>query len=149
MASIQITTDGTLTGTKLVVDGKEVTKDEKVVGISLYACAPYTSKYSTEPYKGSVSVSYATEDSGKISRHEYGTTEAGYDGGVGPQMKEEDSVIRYIGAAVDKSLQDLVDKIVSHCGEKNLVCPDKEALLSRSLESLTDKAMDLGITLEG
>ena len=141
MANIQISTDETLTGTSLIVDGKEVTKDEKVVGIFLQVCAPFTNKLSTEPCKGNVSVSYTTEDSGKITKHDYGV--------IGPEMKEEDSVIRYIGVGVDKSIQDLVDKIISYCAEKKIICPDKEALLSRSIVSLTDKALDLGIKLEG
>lgn len=150
MADINIKTDGTITGTVLMVDGKEVTKDENIVGIYLSACAPYKSQYSDTPYKGNVSVGYTAVDSdGKMSRHEYGTCDTEYKGAVGPEMKEEDSVIRYIGSPVDKALSELVDKITTHCSEKKIVCPAKETLYTRSLVSLTDKAIDLGIKLEG
>jgi len=150
MADINLKTDGTITGTVLTVDGKEVTKDENIVDIFLHACAPYKSQYSDTPYKGNVTVSYTAVDSeGKMSKHEFGTCDGEYTGGVGPQMKEEDSVVRYIGSPVDKVLSELVDKITTHCSEKKIACPSKETLYTRSLVSLTDKAIDLGLTIEG
>lgn len=149
MANIQITTDGTITGTQLIVDGKEVTKDEKVVGIYMSAAAPYKSQYTGDVYKGHVMAAYTSEDNGKVSRHEYGSTETNHESGIGPEMKSDDSVIRYIGAEIDKEIQDMVDKIVSYCSENKIACPNVEVLKSRTLESLKDKALDLGITLEG
>jgi hypothetical protein len=45
-------------------------------------------------------------------------------------------------------VSDLVDKIVNHCETAKVQCPTKETLLSRSIQSLKDKAEDLGIKLE-
>ena len=52
LAEITITTDATIAGTKLMVDGKDITKKEKVVSISLYTSAPFKSSYSGETIKG-------------------------------------------------------------------------------------------------
>lgn len=149
MAEITISTDGTITGTKLMVDGKDVTKKERVVGIEVYARAPYKSSYSGDTIKGMAAVSYETvTDDGKVERKSYGTTETAFGSGIGQKIKNEDSVVRFIGAEVDKKVSDLVDSIVSHCEETKTKCPDRETLLSRSLDSLKDKAQDLGISVE-
>ena len=154
MADINITTDGTIAGTKLMVDGKDVTKKQKVVNINLNAYAPFKSSYSNDIYKGGISVSYSTVDEdGKIENKSYGTTETDYVKGIGPKMKQkdsvlQDSVIRYIGCEADTEVCNLVDKIIAHCDEKKLVHPEREKMLSRSLDSLKDKATDLGISLE-
>lgn len=149
MADIMISTDGTITGTKLSVDGKDVTKKERVVSIEVYARAPYKSSYSGETIKGMAAVSYETvTDDGKVERKTYGTTETAFGSGIGQKIKSEDSVIRFVGAEVDREVSDLVDKIVGHCEETKAKCPDRETLLSRSLDSLKDKAEDLGINLE-
>jgi hypothetical protein len=149
MAEIIITTDGTINNTKLTVDGKEITKDSKVVSIDLYASAPFKGKYSGETYQGGVNVSFAmVAEDGKIERKSYGTTETAYAAGIGQKIKEEDQVIRYLGADVDAEITNLVDKIVTHCEKEKIPVAPKEKLLSRSIHSLKDKANDLGIKLE-
>lgn len=149
MANIVITTDGTITGTVLSVDGKDVTKDEKVVSLEFYSRAPYKSKYSGDTINGMAAVSFeVVSDDGKIERKMYGTTDTAFSSGIGQTIKSSDSVIRYIGSAVDNEISDLVDKIVNHCKDTNIKCPDKEILLSRSYESLKDKAEDLGIKVD-
>ncbi len=149
MADIQVQTDGTITGTKLIVDGNEVTKKEKVISISMYASAPYKSKYSGEVIQGYASCSYeVANDNGTIERKSYGTTETAFSAGIGTKVSSNDSIVRFIGHKTDKELTDLVDRIVSHCEKASVKCPDREVLLSRSIESLKDKATDLGISLE-
>lgn len=149
MADIMISTDGTITGTKLSVDGKDITKKERVISIDVCARAPYKSSYSGETIKGMAAVSYETvTDDGKVERKTYGTTETAFGSGIGQKIKSEDSVIRFVGAEVDREVSDLVDKIVGHCEETKAKCPDRETLLSRSFDSLKDKAEDLGIDLE-
>lgn len=149
MAEIMVSTDGTITGTKLMVDGKDVTKKEKVVSIEVYSRAPYKSSYSGETIRGMSAVSYETvTEDGKVERKSYGTTDTKFSGGIGQKIKTEDNVVRFIGAEVDKQVSDIVDNIVNHCAETNITCPSREVLLSRSLDSLKDKAIDLGLELK-
>jgi hypothetical protein len=149
MPDIQITTDGTITSTKLIVDGKDITKKEKVVSISLFASAPYKSKYSGEVMQGYAACSYeVVGEDGKMERKSYGTTDTPYSAGIGQKVQSEDSVIRFLGQDADKEVSDLVDKIISHCEGAKTKCASREVLLSRSLASLKDKAEDLGISLE-
>lgn len=146
MAQIDISTDGTINGTKLSVDGKEVTKKEKVISIRMYADAPYRSSYSGESIAGYASVAYdVAGDDGKIERKEYGTTDVNWSNGIGQKVKSSDAVVRFIGQENDKEITDLVDKIIVHCDESKIPCPTRDTLLSRSMASLKDKAEDLGI----
>jgi hypothetical protein len=153
MAKITVETDGTIANTKLSVDGKEVTKKENVVGIYLTAGASYRSKYSGDLYKGHVSVEYVTvDDKGVAERKAYGTTDTNYTNGLGQKLKSqdqvEDSIVRFVGQDADNEVASIVDKIIAHCEEKGIVCPNKDTLLSRNLQSLQDKAADLEIKLE-
>ena len=149
MSDISIQTDGTITGTKLIVDGKDVTKKEKVISISMYASAPYKSKYSGEAIQGYASCSYeVANDNGTIERKSYGTTETAFSAGIGAKVASSDAIVRFIGHEADKELTDLVDRIVGHCETAKVQCPTREVLLSRSLGSLKDKALDLGIKIE-
>lgn len=154
MPNITITSDGTVKGTSLTLDGKEVTKKDKVIGIYLSAHAPYRSSYTGDLYKGGVSIEYATlDDNGIVKREQYGTTDTNYENGIGKKIKSEDklqdNVIRFLGQDADVEVTNLVDSIVAHCEEKGIKCPDKDTLLNRQVESLKDKAIDLGIKLEG
>jgi hypothetical protein len=140
MSEISIITDGSLNGTKLMLDGKEVTKKEKVVSISLYASAPYKSQVTGEIYKGGVAVDFTTR---------IGSTDANYVKGIGQKIKQEDQVVRFIGEEVDSEISTLIDKIVKHCEDNNIVCKTKEQLSIRSIESLKDMAEDLGVINNG
>lgn len=149
MADIQVTTDGTITGTKLMVDGKEVTKKEKVISISMYASAPYKSKYSGETIQGYASVSYeVANENGTIERKSYGSTDTAFSSGIGEKIKTSDCVVRFVGHEIDQEVNDIIDRIIDHCEETNISCPTREALLTRSLESLKDKATDLGVDMD-
>lgn len=146
---ITITTDGTINGTKLIVDGKEITTDNKVVNISLYASAPYRSVYSGDIYKGGVSVDYATiDDNGVMQRQSLGSSDTNYIKGIGEKIKQEDQVICFIGSKVDAEVQTLVDKIIDHCTKEKISCKSKDELSIRTIDSLKDTAEDLGINLE-
>jgi len=149
MADITINSDGTITGTKLIVDGKDVTKKEKVISISMYASAPYKSKYSGELQQGYASCSYeVANDNGTIERKSYGTTETAYSTGIGAKVQTSDADVRFIGHEADKELCDLVDRIINHCETAKIKCPTREVLLSRSIGSLKDKAFDIGLKIE-
>ena len=149
MAEIKISTDGTIQGTKLVVDGKDCTADDQVVSISLFANAPFKSKYSGDNIPGSVSCSYeCTTDKGTIERRAVCSNDTAYAKGIGQDVENKDSVIRFVGHAADKEVTDLVDKIIVASTTAKVKCPTKEVLLSRSVTSLKDKASDLGIKLE-
>ena len=149
MAEITVTTDGTINGTKLIVDGKEITKKDKVVNISLYASAPYKSQLSGEIYKGGVSVDYSTmDDKGTLMSQRVGSSDANYIKGIGQKIKQEDQVVRYIGEEVDASVSTLIDKIIKHCEDNKIKCATKEVLSTRTIVSLKDTADDLGLTLD-
>lgn len=149
MSDIQITTDGTIQGTVLSVDGKNKTKAEKIVSISMWASAPYKSKFSGDNIPGQVSCSYeVADDKGVIERKSIGSADTSFLHGIGTKMENDDAVVRHIGQLADKEVVDLVDKIVAECEKTKTKCPAKDLLLSRSIESLKDKATDLGIKLE-
>lgn len=147
---IIISTDGTVANTKLSVDGKEITKNNKVVSIQLYASSPFKSQYSGETYKGGVSVGYETVDEkGIIERKTLGTTETNYVNGIGQKIKSNDQIVQHIGSSVDVEISNLVDKIVKHCEDNKINCATKEDLSVRTKQSLLDKISDLNIKLEG
>lgn len=149
MADIIINTDGTIKGTKLTVDGKDLTKSKNIVDISLYASAPYISKWSGDTIPGNVSVSFSSVDSdGKIERNSYGESDINFSGSVGKKIKSKDEVVRFIGHEVDDEVTSLVDKIVAYCESNNIPCPSRDKLESRSAQSLRDKADDIGLNLE-
>ena len=153
MEKITVETDGTITGTKLTVDGEEITKANNIVGIYLSASSPYKSKYSGDIYKGYVSVDYVSvDDKGVAERKSYGTPDANYQNGIGKKLKTEDRVedqiIRFMGQDSDVEVTKLVDIISTKSKEKGIACPDKNTLLSRNIQSLRDKAADLGIKEE-
>lgn len=146
MSTIVITTNGTVEGTKLSVDGKDVTKKEKIVGISLYASAPYKSSYDNETYPGGVRVSYtsANED-GTVSRKSlYSDTDRSA-AGIGNKITSTDQVVQFLGYEADVEKAKLVDNIIEHCEVNKLACPAKDILLSRSMDSIKDKIADLNI----
>lgn len=155
MAEIIITTDGTCEGTSLTVDGADVTGTCKCTNINFYASAPYMSMYSNTRQPGMVNCSYEVcNDSGVMERKSiYSSEHEGMEGIGGGEMEGEDSVkkasiIRYIGQQVDVETTTLVDKIIAYCDEVKLSHPTREILITRSIQSLKDKAEDLGIKLE-
>lgn len=144
MPSINIETDGTIQATKLTVDGKDFTKTKKVVDISLYACAPYKSKFSGDNIPGSVGVSFTvSDDKGVLETVRYGQTDTPY-GNIG-KVKSSDEVARFIGHEVDKEIETLADQIIVKAQELKIKSPTKEVLVSRTIESLRDRALDLGV----
>lgn len=146
MSDIMISTDGTIEGTKLSVDGKDLTKKYKVVDISLYASAPFKGKYSGETYEGNVGVSFThVDEDGKMKRESYGKTDTNYVSGVGQKIKSEDQVIRFISDSVDVDVSTIASNILDHCETNDISCPPIETLMSRSFDSLKDKADDLGL----
>ena len=121
MAEIIISTDQNINNTKLSIDGKEITKNSKVVNIEFYAAAPFKGKYSGETYEGGVSASFTmVGEDGKMERKVYGSTDTAYLAGIGQKVKAEDQVIRYIGAEVNADITTLVDKIITHCEQTKL-----------------------------
>ena len=163
MADVIIKTDGTLANTVLTVDGKEVTKDCCIVGINMYACAPYKSEMMGDVYKGDVSVSYSmVNDSGTLERHSFGgcgdhfasgigePTDTGDDMGMGDSLKIKtvDQVVRFIGRTIPVEKEKIIEKIIKHCADNNITCASKDELSIRSDDSLKDKLTDLNIKLE-
>ena len=143
---IQIITDGTIEKTKLTVDGKDVTKNNKVVYLSMYASSPFKGSVSGDVYKGNVNLSYEImNDNGTVERKSVGSSETAYINGIGQKIKTEDSVIQYIGQDSPTEIATLVDKIVTFCDENKVKCVDRTTLLGRTKESLEDKILDLGI----
>ena len=157
MASFSIATDLTTAGTKLTVDGKEITKSGKVVSISFYASAP--SKGDSCDCNGWIDLSITSlDEDGNVKRETY--SKDSYMAKKHPlgkvikslndHMSEitSDDIVRYLGQDTDEELKRVVAAIMDHCKDNDIKCPDYDALLNRSLESLNDKAEDLGITFE-
>jgi len=149
MSEIIISTDGTLANTILKVDGKDVTKNSKVVSISMYASAPFKGSVSGDVYRGNSSVAYETiDDKGVVERKSFGSDSTDYLKGIGQKIKQNDQVTQFIGQIVDADVSKMIDKIVAHCEANKIPCTDRETLMLRTKESLLDKISDLGIKLE-
>lgn len=147
MAEINIKTNGSLPETVLTIDGKDVTADSQVVDISLNARAPFVSKYSGETITGNMACSYTVVKDGKLETFAVGTTDTAFSGQIGTKIKEEDSVTMFIGRKIDSVKEDLIDKIIKFSSDNKLSCPDKSTLSGRDINSLYDKAEDLGIQI--
>lgn len=153
MPDISINSDLTLSKTKLMIDGKDVTKKTKVVGISFYASSPVKG----EGTSGWIDCSITTVNSdGTVERKSYRKSK--YEESklpMGVTIKDMidkngiDNIDRYIGETDHDKLIEVADKIIEHCKTNNIKCPAKDTLYKRSINSLKDKAIDLGINLEG
>lgn len=153
--AFNIETDLTISGTKLNKDGKDMTKNSRVVSISFYASSPVKD---SEYDHGYIDLSVTSvDDEGKITRTSYCSKDEYMAKRTGLGKKEMkdlleevgvDSVVRFIGHDADEELKNVAEAIVKHCEDKELSCPNLDTLLSRSLDSLKDKAEDLGITFE-
>lgn len=152
MDNFNIESDLSITNTKLVIDGKEVTKKSKVVGISFYASSPVKD----EQYSGWVDLSVTiVDDKGNAETKSYRKSEfmankipMGHTIKDFLDKKGTDQVVRYIGSGVDEDIKSIADAIAKHCKDSDIKCPDTEVLYNRTLTSLKDKAEDLGLTLE-
>jgi len=153
MDNFEIQSDLSITGTKLIIDGKERTKDEKIVGVSFYASSPVKD---SEYDSGWVDLSVTTVDTNgnvvteSFRKSEYMSKKIPMGQTIQDYLTKQgiDSVVRYLGHEVDKEKESIVDKIITTSKEKNLLCPDKEVLFNRTIDSLKDKAIDIGIETE-
>ena len=153
MDNFEIHSDLNITGTKLIIDGKERTKDEKIVGVSFYASSPVKD---SEYDSGWVDLSVITVDTNgnvvteSFRKSEYMSKKIPMGQTIQDYLTKQgiDSVVRYLGHEVDKEKESIVDKIITTSKEKNLLCPDKEVLFNRTIDSLKDKAIDIGIETE-
>ena len=149
MSEVIITTDGTIAGTILKVDGKDITKNNKVVSINMYASAPYKGSLSGEIYRGNSAVSYEVMDEkGVVSRSSIGSDNTDYIKGIGQKIKQNDQVTQYLGQAIEAEMSKVIDKIIDHCTTNKIACPEKEILATRTKQSLLDKLTDLGLKME-
>ena len=151
MDNFTLESDLSITGTKLMMDGKEVTKKEKVVSISVYASSP--TKDDTYD-SGWVNLSVTTvDDNGNVETKDYRKSEyMANKQPMGKPIKDfldsvgADQIVRFIGKEADKAKEEVVDKIIEYAKDKDITLPTKEVLLNRTLGSLEDKAIDIGIT---
>ncbi len=152
MENFEIQSDLTIPNTKLMLDGKDVSKKQNIVGISFYASSPVKdSEYDAGWVDLNVTV---VDENGTAETKSYRKSE--YDSKKSPMGKpmkdfldnnSADQIVAYLGQQVVKEKQELVDKIIAHCTEKKVDCPSEDTLISRTMDSLTDKAKDLGIDL--
>jgi len=155
MKDFSISSDLTIAGTKLTLDGKEATKKLNIIGISFYASSSVKEDNDNE-YSGWVDLSITTADeNGTVETKTYRKSDyMSKKAPIGKIIKDfldnvkPESVVRYVGAEADSEVKKLSDTIVDHCKENEIQCPDSEALYNRSLDSLKDKAEDLGINIE-
>jgi hypothetical protein len=149
MSQVLIETDGTIAGTILKVDGKDITKNNKVVSISMNANAPYKGSVTGDIYRGGSNVSYSVlDEKGVISQQSIGSDPTEYLKGIGQKIKQSDQVTQYLGSPVEAELAKIIDSIVKHCTDNKLPCPTRDILETRTKASLMDKVADLGIKLE-
>lgn len=147
MPNYTIETDLTVAGTKLIVDGKD--SDKKLASISFFADAP-NKKYSESGYISLNTVSF--DDEGNVKRESFSKSENVKDikpiGMTDEVVLATDDFTRYLGDEMEVGKTKLVKAIEDHCKENDIACPETDVLLSRSVESLSDKALDLGISID-
>ena len=142
-----IDTDLTTEGTTVMIDGKNVADERKVASISFYADAP-NKKYSDDGYMSLSIMSF--DEEGNIKSERFGRSEDINENikpiGISDEVNfGQSDVIRFLGDAVDQEKSKLADSIIAASAEKKIACPTKDTLLNRSIDSLRDKANDLGI----
>lgn len=144
-----IDTDLSIGNTFVSIDGVKLSDNCKVASMSFMADAPNT-KYNDDGYVSFTVTSFDAE--GNVKRENYSKrpelTENIKPIGINDELKLED-FISFVGE--DTSSNDkvkLVDAIVAFCKTNNIPVADSEQLLSRSIDSLKDKASDLGLSSE-
>ena len=147
-----IETDLTNAGTKISCDGTDMCAEKKVTDISFNAYAANT-KYNESGYSY---VSINSFDEAWNRKREHYTNEGPASDTYKPiGMSDEviltlSDMIGFLGNEIvldnDAKKVILVDSIIEHCTIKKILCTDKEQLMTRSIDSLQDKATDLGIS---
>lgn len=143
-----IDTDLTNEGTSISIDGKRLNDERKIASISFMADAP-NKKYEEDGYMSLSIVSF--DDDGNVKRENFGRNTSMSENikplGLSDDISfNKDDVIRFLGDEIDAEKVRLVDSILQLSAEKKMACPDKNTLLNRSIDSLRDKAFDLGFT---
>ena len=153
-----IETDLTNAGTKISCDGVDMCAEKRVTDISFSAYAA-NKKYNESGYSYVSMTSF--DEAGNRKREHYTKDDniaatdymgIGMNTTDGVNMAQSD-VISYLGSDVildddiNKTL--LIDSIIEHCTTNKILCIDKEQLMTRSIDSLQDKATDLGISSVG
>lgn len=144
-----IETDLTNSGTKIFCDGVDLCAEKKVTDISFSAYAANT-KYNESGYSY---VSITSFDENGNRKREHYTNEGATDNYKPIGVQDEvilnlSDVLSFIGSEIisdDSEKNSLVDSIIEHCTNNKIFCLDKEQLSKRSIESLKDKATDLGL----
>ena len=137
---LKIDCDGTVAGTKVMVNGEEVTKSKNVTNVSFYASGgvKWRDDDKLNPY---VDFGYRVlnkNDDGSETGENYSySPENGIErGAIGkPKEKMNDSLVG--------KESEIIEKILSYKGKTKRFIPDKEELRARSSSSLQDLAADL------
>ena len=148
---MKIITDGTIKGTKITLNGKDMTKDYKVVDIYFNANGGYTynSEYSDNTYVNPPSVDYNIryiDSDDKMKSISASTPSTNYQYGA---LAQKDS-ISYVGLE-DQSDDLLRDKILDSFDEmrdNGTIVPERANLTTRTTASLVDKYNDLVSDIE-
>lgn len=141
MPKIIIETDLTNSGTKVSVDGTELTM---LCDVSFSGTAPcdWTGE------DGWFNFSYCESQDGTLKRTQMANGERNNDKCIG-EGEEEDNLkfADFLGTIKQEKEVNLVDTIIEHCAKNNIPCPTKEVLEKRSEASLRDKLLDLGVSI--
>ena len=139
---IYITTDGTVKGTKIKVNGEDMTEKYKVMSCSLHANGGYTykSQYSGDTYITPPSVEYAITylDDGKIKNINTSTQSTRYEYSY---LNQKDSIIG-IGTQDDERVKEKLLDSFDKLRKINSNIPKRILLEKRTVDSLSDKYID-------
>ena len=146
---IIVTSDGTVAGTTVKVDGKDYTKDYKVTSLSLYANGgyEYVSSYSGSKIVVGPRVSYSVDyiDGDKQKSITLGNVSK--DMTYGSISKTSDS-LSFIGIEDKDTFKNKLVDALDKLREKVSTIPTKDILEKRTVDSLNDKYVDLINELE-
>ncbi len=145
-----IDTDLSTEGTMITIDGEKLSDTKKVASLAFYADAPNT-KYNDDGYVALNVTSF--DDEGNVKRESFSKRPEMAENvkpmGLQDNVEfEQSDVVRFLGDQENAEKFRLVDQIISYSISKKIACPSKDILITRSIESLQDKANDLGISSE-
>lgn len=151
---IIIKSDGTVTGTKVTIDGNDLTSSYKVNSLYFHADGgnTYTSTSSGEKYVSSPTIGYSITylDGDKVKSISVGNQRKNIEyGSLAEAKKESKDMLSYVGIEdkdniVKKTIVENLDKMRA----KLPTIPSKEVLEKRTIDSLVDKYEDCVIEIE-
>lgn len=144
---IKIDSDGTIEGTKLVINGEDITATKQVTDMNFWANGSRIYQDGTK-YGGSVSCGYSTKtrksDGSSVSESfRFSPQTSSMEEGVVGKPPETSKEVKKDSELFIGKNSEIVDKILAFKGKVKRYVPEAEELNGRTQDSLQDLLTDL------